>query len=225
MRRLLALLVLMLAKSAVAGDGRTLLELFTSQGCSSCPPADALAGRLLANPALIVLSFHVNYWDELGWKDPYGSQANTDRQYAYSRALRERTVFTPQVIVNGAQSVIGSQEGAIQHAIDATSRAPSPVHVDLTRRPDGRFVMDLTGPAVSADVWEVGYVRHAVTRVAAGENGGKTLETFNNVTRMRRLGPFASGQRTLAALQPPEDGLAVLVQATGTGRILGAAAY
>jgi hypothetical protein len=211
--------------AGAAGAERTVAELFTSQGCSSCPPADAVAGRLRANPAVIVLSFHVNYWDGPGWKDPFASQASTDRQYAYSRALGERSVFTPQMVVNGAQSLVGSQEGAIEHAIAATSRVALPVQVDLTRQSDGGLALTLKGPAISAELLEVDYVQHTATQIRGGENGGRTLDTYNDVIRIRRLGAFSPGTLTLAPLQPPANGLAIVVQTPGMGRILGAAAY
>src|SRR5581483_3518730 len=102
---------------ASAAPPRSVLELFTSQGCSSCPPADALAGRLSTDPGLLVLSFHVDYWDDLGWKDSFSSQQSTDRQYQYARALRQQTVFTPQLIVNGRRSLVGSQENEVRKAI------------------------------------------------------------------------------------------------------------
>jgi hypothetical protein len=225
-RWLVAALFSLLAQAASASTPRVVLELFTSQGCSSCPPADALVGRLTADPSVLALSLHVNYWDDLGWKDTFSSDAATERQYAYARSLGERTVFTPQLVVNGAQSVVGSQGGAVQHAVETSSRnAPFPVRLDLARQPDGHFTLNLTGPKVSADVWELRYVRRAVTQIHNGENGGRTLETYNNVTELRRLGAFTPGILNLPPLKSPEDGVAVLVQAPRAGKVLGAAAY
>jgi hypothetical protein len=208
-----------------AATERTVAELFTSQGCSSCPPADALAGRLRADPAVIVLSFHVNYWDGLGWKDPFASQAATDRQYANARALGERSVFTPQLIVNGTQSLVGSQESEVRRAISSAGQAPLPVVVNLSTRPDGSFMLTLQGSVVHAETWEVRYVKQTATRVRGGENGGRTLETYDDVTQIRRLGAFSPGVSNLPALKPPANGLAVIVQTSGMGRILGAGAY
>jgi len=213
------------ANSATAGATRAVVELFTSQGCSSCPPADAVAGRLLTDPAVIVLSFHVNYWDDLGWKDPFASQPSTDRQYAYARSLGERSVFTPQLILNGTLSLIGSQERAIRQAVAAASQAQFPVHADLAKQSDGDFALSLGGTAPGAKVWEVRYVRRAITQIQGGENRGRTLETYNNVTHMQSLGTFAPGTLKLPPLTSPDDGLAVIIQASSTGRILGAAAY
>jgi hypothetical protein len=226
LRRIVVVTALLCSQVAgAAGTERTVAELFTSQGCSSCPPADAVAGRLRTNPAVIVLSFHVNYWDDLGWKDAFASQASTDRQYAYARALSEPSVFTPQLVVNGAQSLVGSQEAAIQHAIAAASRVALPVQVELSRQSDGSFALTLKGAAIGAELWEVDYVQHTATQIRGGENGGRTLETYNDVTHMRRLGAFSPGTLSLPALKPPVNGLAVIVQSPRQGQILGAGAY
>jgi hypothetical protein len=213
------------AQPAMTGTPHAVAELFTSLGCSSCPPADALAGRLSADPAVLVLSFHVTYWDGSAFRDPFASQASTDRQYAYARSLHERSVFTPQLIVNGALSLVGSREAEIQEAVGRAKRTELPVMVNLSRQPDASFALRLEGAAASAEVWEVRYVRHAVTEVRGGENGGHTLTTYNNVTHFQQLGDFVAGTRRLPPLKSPEDGLAVVVQAAGMGRILGASAY
>lgn len=221
---LVAAMATLCAQGAVAGPKHSVAELFTSQGCSSCPPADALAGRLSAQADVLVLSFHVNYWDQLGWKDLFSSQASTDRQYAYARSLGERSVFTPQLVINGTRSVVGSQEGAVQRAIAAFDHERFPVEANLSKQPDGTFQLTLEGPAMRGDVWEIRYVRYARTQIRDGENVGRSLETFNNVTRIQRLGAFTPGTLKLQALVGGDDGLAVLVQAPNAGRILGAVA-
>jgi hypothetical protein len=224
-RALILLAALLSAQVADAtGAERAVAELFTSQGCSSCPPADAVAGRLRTNPDVIVLSIHVNYWDGPQWKDPFSSQVGTDRQYTYSRTLSEGSVFTPQLILNGTQSFVGSEEGAIQHAVAAT-RVALPVQVGLSRQSDGTFLLTLAGSAKSADLWGIAYVQHSATRIRGGENGGRRLDTYNDATQIRRLGVFAPGTIQLPALKPPANGLAVLVQTPGLGPILGAGAY
>jgi hypothetical protein len=212
----------LMSSVATAGPQRSVVELFTSQGCSSCPPADALVGRLSTDPALLVLSYHVNYWDELGWKDSFSSQPSTDRQYQYARTLHQASVFTPQLIVNGKRSLVGSQENDVRRAL--AGAAPLPMAAELQQQPDGTFNLVLGGPAATADVWEVRYVRHATTKIGAGENGGRSLETFNNVTQVRRIGAFSPGTIRLAPLKNPDNGLAVLVQKPSAGEILGAVA-
>jgi hypothetical protein len=218
--------LLLWTQVATAASPRVVAELFTSLGCSSCPPADALAGRLSTNSAVLVLSYHVTYWDGPLFADPLASKASTDRQYAYQRTLGERTVFTPQLVVNGAQSLVGSQDVEVEHAVAAaTATAAFPVQTDLSRQPDGSFSLSLSGPGIKADVWELRYVRHSTTRVRGGENGGHTLETYNDVTRIRRVGSFKPGTLSLPPLKSPEDGLAIVVQSPGPGKVLGAAAY
>ncbi len=224
---LVAALLLLCTQVATATAPRVVAELFTSLGCSSCPPADARAGRLSTNSAVLVLSYHVTYWDGPEFADPFASSASTERQYAYQRTLGERTVFTPQLVVNGAQSLVGSQDVEVQHAVAAaaTPSAAFPVQADLSRQPDGTFSLRLSGPEIKADVWELRYVRHSTTRVHGGENGGHTLDTYNNVTHIRRLGSFKPGTLSLPPLKSPEDGLAIVVQSPGPGKVLGAAAY
>jgi hypothetical protein len=217
--------VLLVHVGAAEGAPQAVVELFTSQGCSSCPPADALAGRLSHDSNFLVLSFHVNYWDSLGWRDPFASQASTDRQYAYARSIGESSVYTPQIVVNGAQSIVGSQQNAVTRAIEAARSVSFPVTAALTPGPDGAVWLTLEGSAVSGDVWEVRYVSHSVTQIRAGENGGHSLESFNDVTHIIRLGAYTPGRFKLGPLRGTDDGLAVIVQSSPARRILGAATY
>jgi len=220
---LAAAILLTCTQVAAATPPRVVAELFTSLGCSSCPPADALAGRLSTNSAVLVLSYHVTYWDSPLFADPFASRDSTDRQYAYQRTLGERTVFTPQLVVNGAQSLVGSQDVEVRRAV--TAAATFPVQADLSKQTDSTFSLRLSGPEIKADVWELRYVRHSTTRVRGGENGGHTLDTYNDVTHIRRLGAFKPGTLSLPPLKSPEDGLAIVVQSPGPGKVLGAAAY
>lgn len=205
------------------------LELFTSQGCSSCPPADALMGQMAHDPALLPLLFHVSYWNSLGWKDPYASAETTGRQYAYAKALGAgNSVFTPQLVVNGTQSMVGSDESKLRKAVAAENQKPSPVQATLKQDPAGKLNLSLSGVDLkTVDIWEVRFISHATTPVGAGENGGRTLESVNNVTSIKRLDDMVSkdGSFTLSSLQAPDDGLAVIVQEPGPGRILGSAVY
>jgi hypothetical protein len=210
---------------ASAASPRAVVELYTSQGCSSCPPADALAGRLRADPAVLVLSFHVDYWDDQGWKDSFSSPVSTARQYGYARATHQASVFTPQMILNGGQSLVGSSETAVLRAIATAETSELPVRAELSEQPGGTLALNLTGPELTGDVWEVRYVRSAITRIGAGENGGRTLETYNNVTHLEHLGLYKPGTQVLGALRPPADGIAILVQARSLGRMLGAVSY
>jgi hypothetical protein len=172
-----------------------------------------------------VLSFHVNYWDQLGWRDRFSSTASTARQYAYATSLHAQSVFTPEIIVDGSQSLIGSQEKTVSDAVAAANRAGFPIQATLVKQGDGRFALTLRGPALAADVWEVRFVRRSNTLIGAGENGGRTLQTFDDVTGLRRIGGYPLGALSLEPLSKPDDAIAVLVQAPGAGRILGVAAY
>jgi hypothetical protein len=210
---------------AAAENLHSVAELFTSQACSSCPPADRIAGQLLNNPQVLVLSFHVNYWDDLGWKDPFSSLSSTERQYAYAHSLRERSVFTPQLVVNGTQSLVGSQQTRVEQAVAAATETDFPFQAHLSAEAGGAFKLVLGGPPSAGDIWEVRYVHRSVTQIHAGENRGRDLETFNNVTQLRRIGSLANTTFELAPLSGSDDGIAVLVQASQVGRILGAAGY
>jgi hypothetical protein len=206
------------------------LELFTSQSCSSCPPADALLKQLSASdPDVLPLSFHVHYWDYLSWKDTYSSPVYTDRQKTYAQALGQNGVFTPQLIVNGAASVVGSNEGDVERAIATAKRMPPAVNVFL--KPAGHQLIAniaANGSSVpaSADIWEVQFDPYAKTHVAAGENGGRTLESINNVTSITSLGTWRpDGGKSISLDLPAGGGVAVIVQTQGQGAVLGAASY
>ena len=150
------------------------LELFTSQGCSSCPPAEALLGRLVRAPGIIALAWHVDYWDGLGWRDPYSSADATQRQRRYAAALRDE-VYTPALVVNGARMVVGLDEPAVLSAIGEVRGFAVPV----TLRQDAElWVADIgtAGQAVSA--LAATYDPQHATQIAAGENGGRRLTDY-----------------------------------------------
>src|SRR5580698_10428346 len=117
---------------ATASEPRALIELFTSQGCSSCPPADKLLGELAADPSLVVVSLPIDYWDYLGWKDTLASPGHAARQRAYARMRGDREVYTPQIVVNGATHVLGSDKAAIEHAIAQTDHNAAVMSVPIT---------------------------------------------------------------------------------------------
>ena len=229
-----ALIILTSCSALAATQQPVVLELFTSQGCSSCPPADALLRQLSANdPSLLPLSFHVHYWDYLGWKDPFSSESNTNRQRGYAHSLSAGQVFTPQLIVNGGSSAIGSQEGEVREAIAHAKQTPASVDVSITPDPaTGKLTVAFTAMGQTAlhsdaDIWGISFNRHSKTNVANGENSGRMLESMNNVIEIKRLGVWHSSDAHLTLQLDPvtEDGTTIIVQATQQGRILGAAAY
>jgi hypothetical protein len=223
MKAIFLVLALTLASTAAPAQTRpVVVELFTSQSCSSCPPADALLGELASRGDVIALGFHVTYWDGAAWRDPFARQDSTDRQTAYDRRLTGGQVYTPQMVIDGTADVIGSHRDAVLDAI----RSVNPVAAAaVTFAPDRRQLTVGAGsaPAGSA-VLLARYTLSRTTRVAGGENAARTLTDTNAVTALTKLGAWG-GKPVSFAIDPPGDdeGLAVLVQ-TPDGRIVGAAA-
>ena len=214
-----------LAHPVAAADRPVVVELFTSQGCSSCPPADALLGELAQRKDVLALAYHVDYWDRLGWKDPYSSAAATRRQRQYGDQFRLRAIYTPQIVVDGRAEMVGSDRRAVARAIQAAAQAtaaPAPrFDIDLVREAnDIRVHVGPDAALAGARVQLVGYVRGRTTRVTAGENAGRTLAEANIVVSSEILGEGAGDWRVPAAA---DRAYAVLVQAPD-GRSLGAAA-
>jgi hypothetical protein len=209
---------LSVALPSLAETRPIVVELFTSQGCSSCPPADALLRELARRDDVLALGFHISYWDRLGWKDPLSSEASTERQRAYARRLNGGQVYTPQIVVEGSSDLVGSNRAAVLKALsEARPVAAEPV----TFAPDCRSVRIGAGTG-GGSVLLVRFVRHQTTQVAAGENAGRVLQDANGVRMLATLGDWTGPARDFA-IDPPAagEGLAVLVQAPD-GKILGA---
>src|SRR4051812_17852201 len=137
LRPLVLATMLVAAGPAIAGERPVVVELFTSQGCSSCPPADALLGELTRRADVLPLAFHVDYWNRLGWKDPYSSAESTARQRTYARQLGLRTIYTPQMVVDGGIDVVGSERADVLKAIDAARASQRTVPIEVARDGDG----------------------------------------------------------------------------------------
>jgi hypothetical protein len=193
---LLALLACARGEAAPAEPGQpVLVELFTSQGCSSCPPADravaALAARPLAERSMIPLVFHVDYWDRLGWRDPFSSADWTARQNRYAAALRADTIFTPQVVVAGTAGCSGNDGAGVQRLVDKASAEP--VQASVTVEPAERTAKawpvtvraqrERTAGAPAAEVFVALYENGLATEVRGGENNRKTLHDERVVRR------------------------------------------
>lgn len=210
------------AVPALADPRPVVVELFTSQGCSSCPPADALLGELAERTGVVALGFHISYWDRLGWKDPLSSPAATERQKRYARRLGDGRIYTPELIVDGTDEMVGSDRGAVMAALRRASAAQPKAAAPVTFAADRHSVM-IGGGAGKGEVLLVRFVRRRTTPIGAGENDGRVATDFNGVETLSSLGSWDGAPRTFAVQPPaPGEGLAVLVQAPD-GHMLGAA--
>ena len=197
------------------------LELFQSQGCSSCPPANANLNAIADRPDVLALSFGVTYWDQLGWKDTFAAKAYTDRQRDYAAGLNAQ-LGTPQMVIESREDLVGVNAREINAAI-ARARPATDAPVTLTA---GRVEIGAgKAPRTGADVWLVRYdPRVQQVSIRRGENGGKTLPHRDIVRELTRLGAWTGAPVSFAAPPPSDPALrtAVLVQAKGGGPILGA---
>ena len=214
---------------------RALLELFTSQGCSSCPPADKLLGQFAKDPSIVALSLPIDIWDYLGWKDTLALPGHAARQRAYARMRGDREIYTPQMIVNGSMHVLGSDRPAIERVIAQTDRNPAimslPVQLATAAGDLTVTVKAVPGQKNTGEVWLCPLLSAVAVAIGRGENGGRTI-TYHNVVRgWDKLGEFAGTESTwrvpLSRIESGNiDAAAVLVQ-EGTrakpGIILGAA--
>lgn len=233
MRNVLMASVLLLGIGTASAEERSpvVVELFTSQGCNSCPPADAYLGELAARPDVLALSLHVDYWDYIGWKDPFAQRAYTERQRGYSRALNQRFVYTPQMVVDGALQGVGSEKATINKLIDKAHRiaasGPAIAVTAASGSGDRRVVHIGEGKAPApAKVWLVFYDSKHETAVHAGENSGRRLANYNVVRTLTPIGTWTGSAADfpvdLDAIDADCDGAAVIVQAEETGPIIAA---
>ena len=204
------------------------VELFTSQGCSSCPPADKILGHLADRDDVVALGFHVNYWDRLGWPDPFATQAGTDRQYAYSPVLGRRNVYTPQMVVDGRYDVVGFDAERIKVAIaQAEAMSASRLAVGLEWRGSGRLAYSLPGGEGRARVQLVRFARKLDQDIERGENAGRHLSYSNVVREIVQVGQWngaaMAGEIDVDTGQDAAGGVALLVQDRHTLRMMGAA--
>jgi hypothetical protein len=172
--------------SYAGAEPRAVIELFTSQGCSSCPPADKLLSQFVTDPSLIPISLPIDYWDYLGWKDTLADPRNSARQRAYSHMRGDRDVYTPQVVVNGSVHVLGSDKNAIEAAITSSHKNGMTLALPVTMSlADGRLLVSVPGGGeghAPAEVWMLGLLKVATVAIGRGENRGKTI-TYHNVAR------------------------------------------
>jgi hypothetical protein len=226
--------VSLLAGAGVAAvahaDPKAVLELFTSQGCSSCPPADKLLGSYALDKDVIALSYPVDIWDYLGWTDTLASHENTERQRAYAQKRGDSQVYTPQMVVNGATHLVGSDKAAIDGAIADSERVgglPVPVKISFS---DDEVNIDV-GPAANAwvlkgTIWLVLYDRERTVEIPRGENKGRMITYSNVVRKMQRLQMWKGASLSLSLpkaelYESGADGCVVLLQTDANGGLPG----
>lgn len=215
-----------LSGAAAQAEDLVVVELYTSQGCSSCPPADDLMGELARRDDVIALSLHVDYWDYIGWKDEFASPAFTARQKNYARAAGHRSVYTPQMIVGGRDHVVGYKPMKLAELIERHRDLPDPV--DLTVKRDGdriqistRARTELRRPVV---IQLVRYLPKQTVKILRGENAGRTIDYHNTVNLWSVVGRWdGRGSYSVTARLAGTEPLAVIVQEDNHGPILAAA--
>lgn len=217
-------------------EPRAVLELFTSQGCSSCPAADKLLGELAKDPSVVAMSLSIDYWDYLGWKDTLALPGHTKRQRAYAHSRGDRKVYTPQMVVNGTVHVLGSDKAAIERAIEQTKRSSTTtLAVPVTAAVDGGTltvnVADSKTSGAQGEVWLCAMSKTVPVVVERGENRGKTITYHNVARRWHKLGDWSGQARTFTVpikdLNVEDADTAAVVVQDGTsekpGHMLGAA--
>lgn len=215
-------------------SGFAVVELFTSEGCSSCPPADALVARLQkesADKPLYILAFHVDYWNRLGWKDVFSSHEYSERQSQYAKWLKLSSVYTPQAIVNGRTEMVGSEETNLRNAIKAGLEKPAKTALYLTNikvEGDKTTLQYRAEGALNNSSLLIALIeKNASTNVKSGENGGRTLSHVQIVTQLKTimLKNAGSGTQSLTlphGFDPQKWELIGFVQNTSNGEITGA---
>jgi hypothetical protein len=218
-----------------------LVELFTSEGCSSCPPADRLLQQLdqsqpIAGAQLIVLSEHVDYWNSIGWKDPYSAEFFSKRQGAYASHFRSSSVYTPQMIVDGSAELVGSDTGLVNQALEkARSSTKTPVRLSAVSFDKGTMHarVEVAASPKPADVFVVLALNRAESQVASGENSGRHLTHVAVVQRLEKIGSLEAAKeftkdvefKLEAGANPANLRAVAFVQEPGPGKILGATQY
>ena len=215
-----------LSGAATAQSNPTVVELFTSQGCSSCPPADAYLAEIADRDDVIALALHVDYWDYIGWADTFGSPAFTKRQHGYAQAANQRSVYTPQAVVAGKDETLGSSPSRVGALIAEDQARPDVAQLALARKGASVTIRAtaLAGFDGEVQVNLVHYIADESVSIARGENAGRTIQYRNVVTGIDNLGTW-DGKRALALSAKVKAGepVVVLLQRGAFGEILAAA--
>ena len=227
-RQWLAAVIAVCCTAGAGAQTRPLVvELFTSEGCSSCPPAEAAIGQLSARADIVALAYHVDYWDDLGWRDRFELAQSVKRQNLYARNLHRASVYTPELVIDGRFDAVGGDGSAVARAL-AAQRTSVPLSISLH---DAEVLIDVGAQPQSpaCDVLLVPYLRHALSAIGRGENAGRNLEEFNIVREIRTLGGWQGEPKAfrvaLSSLPRDATDVAVLIQPAGQGPMVGAAAH
>src|SRR5215469_3612040 len=212
------------AAASHAAERPILVELFTSEGCSSCPPADALLAELASRPDVVALSFHVDYWDRLGWQDPFSSPDATRRQHGYADLLGLATVYTPQIVVDGRWQAVGSGRNEVERALGAAGRNRDEVPVSLAGDRDrAKITLGPGGDGIPAVLLLIGFDLRHVEAMTHGENSGRTLSHVDVVRSIEEVAQLDGRTRGFEVpIRAPCDRIAAILQARD-GRSLGVA--
>jgi hypothetical protein len=217
----LALLATFIAPRAEAADRPVVVELFTSQGCSSCPPANAYLNELVRDRRdVLPLAFHVTYWDRLGWKDPFSLEAATTRQDRYGHRFGDGS-YTPEIVVDGASSHVGSRRDEVGPAIEAAKHDSETAAAVGVSRDNGGLAIEVGGGHGSAKLLLIGFDHDHQTSIRRGENGGRTLDEANVVRSIKTIGDWHGAPLHLTEKFPEGEDVAVILEAPD-GRIVGA---
>src|SRR5689334_10999459 len=209
------------------------VELFTSEGCSSCPPADDVLGDLTERQYVLPLSYHVDYWDYMGWKDRFADPLFTERQRAYAEAQGSSMVYTPQMIVAGAIDVVGSDRKAVDKALKTAYTRNTMYRIHVARDKDGRLIAQFPDAriGVPATVWLLTYQKNGESKVQTGENAGRKLMSFNVVRSLQKVGMWYGPAAEIELKLEPKakanspDACAIIANQAEHGPIIAAAAF
>jgi hypothetical protein len=225
MKYMLALLASLVGSAAIAEEAprsKIVVELYTSQGCSSCPPADKVLEELSQKHENLVLplSFHVDYWNYIGWEDPFSSKENTKRQRGYQKLSGRSSIYTPQAVINGKREMVGSRKGEVFTAVHTEAKK-------LNERPDITLAQTAKDISVSigagkgsGDIIAVEYTPHERTNVLRGENRNRKLSNVNIVDKFYKVGTWDGDAQRFNIPKGSSKGYGILIQETGQGRII-----
>lgn len=214
MRRIIAFAIAvgLWAVPAFSQSKAVVVELFTSQGCSSCPPADAFMHELAKRDDVVALALHVDYWDYIGWKDSFAHPGHADRQRAYAAENGRRMIYTPQMVINGREHVVGNSPKDVSEMINRHLQTPSTVHIDLSRVGDDVLIEaePMTQFEEPLAVRVVRYMPESSVNITRGENAGHTISYANVVTDMAQVGSW-TGEEALRLTVPAQGDQPIVV--------------